>query len=114
MTSSTVYSAGDVVVVPFPFDDGSGEKRRPALVVSTEAFNRRLDRVILVPITTTRVPATTYLAVELERGSLPAQCNVLPDHVNTLSQRLIAAKVGRVAQPLLAKVLRVVHSNMAT
>jgi mRNA interferase MazF len=28
------YSSGDVVLVPFPFTDQSGAKKRPAVVVS--------------------------------------------------------------------------------
>jgi len=42
----------DVLVVPFPFTDSATVKRRPALVLSVEAFNDRaghlvLDRAIL-------------------------------------------------------------------
>src|SRR5207249_1194611 len=33
---------GDVVVVPFPFQDKPGEKIRPAVVVQSDAENRRL------------------------------------------------------------------------
>ena len=31
----------DVVIVPFPYTDHLAEKRRPALVVSADAFNRK-------------------------------------------------------------------------
>ena len=30
------YSFGDVVLVPFPFTDQSGSKKRPAVVISTD------------------------------------------------------------------------------
>jgi len=39
-----------VVVVEVPFSDVSGTKRRPALVVSAEAFHRGLADVIVCPI----------------------------------------------------------------
>ena len=35
----SVFKRGDVVVVPFPYSDQLGEKRRPALVVSGVKFN---------------------------------------------------------------------------
>ena len=42
---------GDVVVVPFPFQDRPGEKIRPAVVVQADAENRRLANTILAMIT---------------------------------------------------------------
>lgn len=40
-----------VVVVPFPFTDRKAAKRRPALVVSSEAFNENHEQTILAMIT---------------------------------------------------------------
>jgi mRNA interferase MazF len=42
---------GDVVIVPFPFQDRPGEKIRPAVVVQSDAENRRLANTILAMIT---------------------------------------------------------------
>jgi mRNA interferase MazF len=42
---------GDVVIVPFPFQDRIGEKIRPALVVQSDAENQRLANTILAMIT---------------------------------------------------------------
>lgn len=51
MPSTTTYSFGDVVLVPFPFTDQSATKRRPAVVVSSDAYNRARPDVILMAIT---------------------------------------------------------------
>jgi mRNA interferase MazF len=42
---------GDVVIVPFPFQDRPGEKIRPAVVVQDDAGNARLANTILAMIT---------------------------------------------------------------
>ncbi len=42
---------GDVVLAPFPFQDKAGEKIRPAVVVQSDAENRRLANTILAMIT---------------------------------------------------------------
>ena len=42
---------GDVVIVPFPFQDKPGEKIRPAVVVQSDAENRLLANTILAMIT---------------------------------------------------------------
>ena len=42
------YGFGDVVLVPFPFTDLSGAKKRPAVIVSGAAYNEaRRDAVIM-------------------------------------------------------------------
>ena len=50
MRSTTTYRRGQIVVVEVPFSDQSGSKRRPAVIVSTEAFHRKLPDVIACPI----------------------------------------------------------------
>ncbi len=42
---------GNVVIVPFPFQDKPGEKIRPAVVVQSDTENRRLANTILAMIT---------------------------------------------------------------
>lgn len=50
MASTTTYRRGQVVVVSVTFTGQGGAKRRPALIVSTDAFHRRLPDVIVCPI----------------------------------------------------------------
>ena len=42
---------GDVVLVPFPFQDRPGAKIRPALVVQADSENHRLANIVLAMIT---------------------------------------------------------------
>ena len=51
MASTTSYRRGDIVLVSFPFTDLSSSKRRPALVISPDAFNKRGQDVVLAAIT---------------------------------------------------------------
>ena len=45
------YSFGDVVLVPFPFTDQSGTKKRPAVVVSSSGYNTHRRDLIIMAIT---------------------------------------------------------------
>jgi mRNA interferase MazF len=47
----TAYSRGDVVLVGFLFSDESGKKLRPAVVISSPAYNRARQEVIVAAIT---------------------------------------------------------------
>ena len=42
----TPYKKWDIILVPFPFSDLSAIKRRPALVVSQDEYNKENDLVI--------------------------------------------------------------------
>jgi mRNA interferase MazF len=46
-------SRGDVVLLDFPFSDASGSKVRPAIVVQSDAKNRRMTSTIVVLVTKT-------------------------------------------------------------
>jgi len=44
-------SFGDVVLVPFPFTDQAGAKKRPAVIVSSSGYNAsRRDLVIMAMV----------------------------------------------------------------
>ena len=47
----TVYNRGDVLLVGFVFSDESGKKLRPAVVISSPAYNRARQEVIVAAIT---------------------------------------------------------------
>lgn len=51
MPSTTTYKQGDVVLVSFPFTDLTSAKKRPALVLSPDVFNRLNEDLVLAAIT---------------------------------------------------------------
>jgi hypothetical protein len=57
MANSSGAGFGDVVLVPFPFTDQSGTKKRPAVVVSSDGYNAsRRDIVIMAVTSQVRTP----------------------------------------------------------
>lgn len=47
----TSYKRGDVILVQFPFTDGSGSKKRTALVVSSDLYNSTTPDVLIASLT---------------------------------------------------------------
>jgi len=43
----TAYSFGSIVLVPFPFTNQSIVKKRPAVVVSSDEYNRKRPDIII-------------------------------------------------------------------
>jgi mRNA interferase MazF len=61
----TSYDFGDVVLVPFPFTDQTGAKKRPAVVVNSIAYNIARFDVILMAITSQRKSLMSFGEVEI-------------------------------------------------
>jgi mRNA interferase MazF len=57
MAQAARFGFGDVLLVPFPFTDQSGIKKRPAVVVSSSGYNANRRDVLIMAITSqVRVP----------------------------------------------------------
>ena len=88
----------DVVVVPFPFTDRTASKRRPALVMSSAAFNSASRHSVLAMITSaeqSRWPGDLPIS-DLESAGLASDCLVRLK-IFTLDQRLIVRRAGALA-----------------
>lgn len=92
-----ICDRGDVVVVPFPFSEGPGHKRRPALVLSRKSFNRS-GHSILAMITSAAHdpwPGDTPVS-DLRSAGLRAEC-MIRLKIFTLDNRLVLARLGRLS-----------------
>ena len=88
---------GDVVVVPFPFTDQTAIKRRPAVVVSSEAYNRERPDVILMAITSQvrPAPAVGEVAVVEWRSAGLLKPSVIKPLVTTMETSLVIRQLGK-------------------
>jgi mRNA interferase MazF len=111
MPSTTSFSQGDVVLVPFPFTDLSAIKQPPALVLSPERLNKiRPD--LMVAAVTSQVPTALgedeilLSASELGAAGLPKPSIIKLGKIFTIHQGLIRKKLGYIPQATLENVLR--------
>ena len=88
----------EVVVVPFPFTDSAAVKRRPALVLSTEAFNDRAGHIVLAMITS-RENRGWPLDVEIRdlHSAGLAHPSVVRMKLFTLDERFVLRTAGKLA-----------------
>ena len=87
----------EVVVVPFPFTERPGARRRPAVVLSNREFNRH-GHTILAMITTGAHrpwPGDTEIA-DLEVSGLEVPC-IIRLKLFTLDNRLVLRRLGRLS-----------------
>jgi len=96
----TEFNRGDVILVSFVFSDETGERRRPAVIVSSEAYHQSRQEAIIAAITsrTDRILAGDYLISDWQGAGLLFP-SVATGIIRTIKQGMIARKLGSMPQP---------------
>jgi mRNA interferase MazF len=104
--SSTSYSRGDIILVPFGLSERSAFKRRPALVLSSDDYNSGRTDIIVAALTTRiRHPLLIgdYLIQSWRESGLPKP-SVVTAILRTTKRFLIIRRMGRLPTPELVEV----------
>ena len=98
------FVKGDIVVIPFPFSDLSGSKKRPALVIKDLIG----EDIVLCQITSKSIKDTYALSInetEFKDGSLPVPSNIRPNRIFTADKKIIIKRVASVSDSLCETVI---------
>ena len=105
-------SRGDIVLLRFPFSDGTGSKVRPAVVVQSDRNNGRLGNTIVAMITSTtgRAAERTQLLIDLttpegRRSGLLHTSVIKCENLFTIHQGEILRTIGRLAPSVMPRLL---------
>ena len=96
----TIYNRGDVVLVGFVFSDELTKKLRPALVISSVAYNRSRQEIIVAAITSNirrRLFGDHLIAGWKGAGLLFP--SLVTGIFRTIKQTMIDRKVGTMPKP---------------
>jgi mRNA interferase MazF len=89
------YAFGTIILVPFPFTDQSAARQRPAVVVSSAAYLRARQDLILMPITSQlRVDAFGDLLVQDWQAARLLMPSAIKPVLTTLAQNLAIKPLG--------------------
>lgn len=95
---TVIYKPFSVVVVPFPFTDSSDTKRRPALVLSNETFQRQTEHVALAMITSAKHSHWygDHEIINLKDAGLKVE-SIIRQKFFTLDSRLVLDLLGKLS-----------------
>ncbi len=104
---------GDVVLVPFPFTDQTTSKKRPAVVVSSDAYHRSRPDIIVMAVTSQISSTKGFDEVTLDqwKDSGLLKPSVIKPVLATLERGLVLKKLGSL-QPSDIEGLRAVIGRM--
>lgn len=110
------FARGDILIALFPNADGTPPKPRPVLVVQSDAYNTKIRNLIVAAVTTNlrhaADPASLLIDVSTQDGRATGlRQNSVVSCINlaTLSDTLIARKIGQLSATLLSQVNGCLH-----
>ena len=101
----TSYKSGDVVLVEFVFTDETGSKKRPALIISSDNYNKNRHEVIVVAITSNiaRILTGDTRIDDWEEAGLICP-SLVTGIIRTIKANMIKRKLGMLTKQDLTKV----------
>lgn len=89
----------EIVLLSYPFTNLEGTKVRPAIVISSDFFNKKSDDCIMVPLTTVikEEPYSIFITqANLSSGKLLRPSRIRVDKIFTVEKKLAIMKIGTI------------------
>ena len=93
----TTYNFGDILLVPFPFTDQTSSKKRPAVIISSNAYNQKKPDLIIMAITSQISSSLTFgelHIIDLSAAGL-IKASVIKPVISTIEKSLVIRKLGQ-------------------
>jgi len=95
----TRYGRGDVILVPFPFSDQSAAKKRPAIVISSDAYNNVSQDIVVIAVTGQirgHIGVGEFLIGDWQSAGL-LRPSAAKSAISTIEQRLVLKILGKLS-----------------
>lgn len=97
----------DIVLLPIPFTDLASQKKRPAIIISSDTYNETHEDIVVVALTSNieqRDFSIILTGDDLEDGILKVTSMVRADKIYTLNKSIIIKTFGRVRPATFTKI----------
>jgi mRNA interferase MazF len=98
---------GDIVLIPVPFTDLSSTKRRPVIVISSDAYNLSCPDMVVVAMTSQLSHGTFSFRIDstdLVSGRLNHPSFVRVDKIYTLAKSIVVKRFAKVSPAVLDRI----------
>jgi mRNA interferase MazF len=92
----TPYEFGNIVLVPFPFTDQTTTKKRPAVVISSNAYNLERPDVIIMAVTSQikSPPVIGEILIQAWQTAGLLKPSAIKPIISTIEKTLIIRSMG--------------------
>lgn len=99
MAAASAHTFGEVILVPFPFTNQAGGKKRPAVVISSDAYHARRPDLLIMAITSqaqTREDFAAFPITDWQTAGLLKPSFAKPV-LTTIEQSLVMRSMGHLS-----------------
>ena len=96
----------DIVLIPIPFTDLTSHKKRPAIILSSDTYNKSNEDIVVAAVTSNveSCPFSIMLTGDdLESGVLKVTSIIRADKIYTLNKSIVIKTFGRVKYDIFSK-----------
>ena len=95
----TAYKRGDVVLVPFPFSNQTDAKKRPAVIISSDAYNNISSDIVIMAITsqTEKTIGIGECLIQDWRDAGLLKPSAVKPAISTIEQTLVLKKLDKIS-----------------
>ncbi len=88
-----MYKKGDIVLVPFPFTDLSGQKIRPALIVTSTSKDSDVIVIFITSNIKLKIKDSVPILPSTQNG-IKVSSGIVCSKIATLDRNIILGKIG--------------------
>ncbi len=107
MLSGIMLKQREIVLIPIPFTNLASQKKRPAVIISSDSYNAAHEDIVVVALTSNIEPRDFSVGLtsdDLETGILKAPSMIRVDKIYTLNKAIVIKVFGRVTPAILRKI----------
>lgn len=105
--SGTMLKQRDIILIPIPFTDLASQKRRPAVIISSDKYNESNEDIVVVALTSNIEPRNFTIILttdDLEEGALKVRSMIRVDKIYTLNKSIVLKTFGRIKPTIFLKI----------
>jgi mRNA interferase MazF len=102
-----MHKQRDIVIIPIPFTDLTSQKKRPAIIISSDAYNNTNEDIVVVAVTSNVEPRNFTVILnsdDLEDGILKVTSMIRVDKIYTLNKSIVLKTFGRIKPHIFTKI----------
>ena len=112
MRGGTMYDQRDIILIPFPYSDLTGFKKRPALILSNSILNKTDDRICCLITSQKTKEGVIIDNKSIEEGNLPFKSWAKPHRIFTIDKKIILKKICKINAKLHKEILSGLNDSL--